>query len=88
MRVCALGGEGNGEIEGGRRKIEGEEMGFLLLGESRCVIRSPWNLMDELEEVADISQMLNLTFHHVRRLANGVADCLSKEGFLCRLMIS
>lgn len=44
--------------------------------------------MDELEEVADIAQMLNLTFHHVRGLANGVADCLSKEGFLCRLMIS
>lgn len=43
--------------------------------------------MDWIEEVQDISSLLEATFHHVLREANSEADTLAKEAvFLTSMM--
>eukprot|EP00268_Persea_americana_P065005 TRINITY_DN8614_c0_g1_i4.p1 TRINITY_DN8614_c0_g1~~TRINITY_DN8614_c0_g1_i4.p1 ORF type:complete len:144 (-),score=24.76 TRINITY_DN8614_c0_g1_i4:84-515(-) len=56
-------------------------------GDSFCAIqwaakksKPPWYLLDIIEEVLDISKSLDVSFYHINRSANKVADHLAKEG--------
>lgn len=42
--------------------------------------RPPWYLADIIGEVVESSKNLNVTFHHIKRIANLEVDRLAKEG--------
>lgn len=41
---------------------------------------APWYLADILGEVMDLAKKLGASFHHIKRSANALVDCLPKEG--------
>ena len=49
----------------------------------KSILKSSCNLVDIIEEVVQMSRELNVSFHHIKRSANQVADKLGgKEGVL------
>ena len=62
---------------------------LLIEEDSYCVIQwvnqssnPPWNHVDIIEEVVQMSWELNVSFHHIKGLANQEAYKLAKEGVL------
>ena len=59
---------------------------LLVEGDSACVIQwpsnsstAPWYLADIIEEMTHLSSRLNISFSHIKHLANVEADKLTKE---------
>lgn len=60
---------------------------LLVEGSSACVIRwavgtctTPWAFADVVEEIHDLARDMVVSFNHVKRSANSMADTLDKEG--------
>ena len=61
---------------------------LLVEGDSFCAIQwasqssnPPWYLVDIIEEVIQLSGGVNISFHHIKRLANDDADISPKREF-------
>lgn len=61
--------------------------GIFVEGDTLCVIHwaagscfALWTMTNIMEEVLDLARQLNASFHHVKQVANEVADDLAKEG--------
>lgn len=76
------------DLRNGLREAHHANLQMLLVeGSSACVIRwaagtctTSWAFADVVEEIHDLARDMVVSFNHVKRSVNSVADTLDKEG--------
>ena len=72
-------------LDGYKALIEGDSFLAIQWGLGKC--SHPSRIVDWVEEVHDISQKLDVQFHHIQREANVMADSLAREGVFLLLFL-
>lgn len=68
------------KLEGYNAMIEGASISVKQWGSGK--FRCPWKIADWVEEIHQISFQLDVSFYHILREANDIADHLTGEGTL------